>query len=70
MTLTMSQAAEMLGIPRAAMQKRFARKEFKSVHRLGKKPFLLVLRSEVEERADEAYRVAHPSKPIECDEKE
>jgi hypothetical protein len=51
--VTVSQAAEILGLSRAAAHKMFVTREFKSVHRLGDKlkPILVVLRSEVEVEA-------------------
>ena len=46
--VTPSQAAEILGITRSAVHKKMMQREFQSVHRLGERPYLVILRSEVE----------------------
>jgi hypothetical protein len=46
--VTPSQAAEILGITRSAVHKKMTQREFQSVHRLGERPYLVILRSEVE----------------------
>jgi predicted DNA-binding transcriptional regulator AlpA len=47
--VTGPQAAEMLGISRSAVHKKMMDGEFKTLHRLGDRPHLVVLRTEVEQ---------------------
>lgn len=46
--MTSSQVAETLGMTRSAVHKKMVSGDFKTLHRLGDKPYLVVLRSEVE----------------------
>ncbi len=46
--VTPTQAAEIIGITRAGVHKKILQREFQSVHRLGDRPHLVLLRSEAE----------------------
>jgi hypothetical protein len=47
--VTLTQAADMLGITRASVHKKVIQRDFKSTHRLGDRPHLVLLRNEVED---------------------
>jgi predicted DNA-binding transcriptional regulator AlpA len=51
--VTGPQAAELLGISRSAVHKKMMEGEFNTLHRLGERPYLVVLRSEVEQKSVE-----------------
>ena len=51
--VTLTQAADMLGMSRANVHKKVMQRDFKSTHRLGERPYLLLLRHEVEGMRDE-----------------